>query len=811
MRRMLILALLGGFLGGCATPRDRARPPAGNYPHAPRIWSTEDYEDLPTVARATPRETDKANFGPPPPGYIRITGEPVPKWQPADMLRAAPPARDAWTLLGPKPIREEFWSGRDDASGRVVSVAPHPTDPNVVYIASASGGVWKTIDAGVTWTPLTDELSTLNHGAVAVDPHNPNVIYAGTGEWTVQSRGDGIFRSVDAGQTWERLGTAADVGTTCSGLYVDIADPQRIHVTGSRGYCRSTDGGATWNVTLSGTASDLLLHPTDPQIVYVARYGDGIYRSLDGGDTFARLSHGLPNSGFRRIIMAISPSDPDVLYAAMITQQGSLYDLYRTADGGDTWDDRPNTPDFPSPQGWYDCFLVVHPDDPNTVYGGGVFPSYAVGGVVKTTNGGGSWQDITVSPISGQLHPDQHDAAFGVDGTMWVANDGGVWKSTDDGASWINCNNTLALTQNYNIALHPTDPNQILGGTQDNGTVGREVDSFDWPQVTSGDGGFSAYAHDTPNIKYTTYVYLTVYRVVDGVATNITGPWAEDERNFIAPIAMDPNDQKVLYAGSQILWRTTDAEADNVQWSIAGGHYVGGGAPLNAIAVAPSDSDVIYTGGSNGLVWVTLFGGWGWYNRTDGLPFGEVSDICIDPADPGRVFVSFFNTFGPRILYSEDYGENWTDVTGTLALGISARALAVDWRFQTPGMWVGAGSGVYHSYDFGQTWIKDGTDLPNVNIGDLLIDANRNDITAGTYGRGAWRRVLPQQTIVGDLNCDGHISAADIDPFVTALEGQAAFEVAFPQCTWFNGDCNDDGVVDVADITPFVQILVGQR
>ncbi len=745
-------------------------------------------------------QVHKMKFGPPPPGYVKIVGEAVPQWQPEDMTAGprGPRSPLSWYPLGPRPILDEGWSGDDDASGRVVSVAPHPIDPDIAYIASASGGVWKTTNGGALWTPLTDELSILNHGCVTVDPSNPQTVYAGTGEYTTWSAGDGLFRSTDGGTTWIRIATTAQVGSTCSRVVVDPTDSLVIHVTGEAGYHRSDDGGAAWTTYLAGTrCSDVALNPSDPSTVYVARHGDGIYKSTNGGDTFNKLAGGLPTSDVNRILLAVAPSEPSTIYTAIINGSGGLRGLYKTTNGGTNWTQKSNTPDFPYPQGWYDVFLGVDPTNEDIVYGGGVFPSYAVAGVVKSTNGGNNWTDITIAG-GVQLHPDQHAIAFGPDGTIWIGNDGGVWKSIDSGASWINTNATLTVTQNYNIAIHPTDPAQAMGGTQDNGTVGRESDTEEWPQVIGGDGGFLAYDANDPIRKYTTYVYLSIFRFDPGFS-DITGPWGGDPANFIAPLVMDPNDPHTLLGGTNRVWRTTNAHS-SADWTTISTTAVAGGGTLNAIAVAPSASDMIYTGSTTGKVYRKT-NALMWDDISSGLPGGQVSDIVIDPIDPETAYATFYNTSGARVL-RKDPAMAWADVTGDLPSGVAARALAVDWRFDPPHLHIGSGAGVYSSSDGGTTWAKDGLDLPNVNIGDLVIDTTQHTITVGTYGRGAWRAVLPSSTcaLLGDVNDDGHVNGADIAGYVRVKLGSPGVDDVVSCADYGTGNLTDDTVLFVADL-----------
>jgi hypothetical protein len=266
---------------------------------------------------------------------------------------------------------------------------------------------------------------------------------------------------------------------------------------------------------------------------------------------------------------------------------------------------------------------------------------------------------------------------------------------------------------------------------------------------------------------------------------------------------MDPVDSGWLYGGTNRVWRTVRADED-ATWTVISNTDVAGGGTLNAIAIAPSRRQTIYTGSSTGRVFVATHVP-NWSDRSAGLPEGEISDICIDTHDDARAYVAFYNTTGPRVLHTDNHGVAWTDVSGALPDGVAARALEVDWRFNPPRLYVGSGAGVYESVDAGATWSKDGTDLPNVNIGDLKIDRTRWTLTAGTYGRGAWRKQLPFPP--GDLNCDDAVDFGDINPFVLALSNPAAYDVAFPGCAYWNADINNDGAVNIYDINPFIALL----
>jgi photosystem II stability/assembly factor-like uncharacterized protein len=804
MRRIHALApsLIIAAAGGCARTgsvvqqNGAAAPVALEKSPPPRQVPTPTTIDYDYTLRKGRKNVIR--FGPPPPGYWRITGDAVPGWRPEHMQNPSPAdGPGVWAPLGPRPIANEYWSGNANASGRVVSVAVHPTNTATVYIGSASGGVWKTTDSGMNWAPITDELSTLNHGSIAIDPSNPDTIYAGTGEYTTSSGGDGLFRSLDAGATWSRIGTATQVGSNCSKVAVDPADSQRIYVTGTAGFVRSTDGGNSWSTRLSGSCSDMVVNPAQPQTIFVARHGDGVYRSLDGGNTITELTSGLPLTGARRIVLAIAQSNPQVVYAAYANSGGGLLGLYKTTNGGDTWVRLNNTPNFPDPQAWYDMCIAVDPANENIVYAGGVFPTYAEAGIIRTTDGGNSWSDITIAGGT-QVHPDIQTLTV-AGNTLWVGCDGGVWKTTSPGVSWTNCNATLTLTQNYQIALNPNNPAQIIGGTQDNGTVQR-MSSDTWPQIFTGDGGYAAYDPTLTTRRYVTYVYLSIYRLSSGPAANISGPWGSDAREFISPMVMDPGSPTTLVAGSNRVWRTANASGTPT-WTALSTTSVAAGASLTSVAVAPGAPNTIYAGGSNGRIGVTTTGTT-WLDRSGGLSSAEVSDFCIDPLNPGTCYVSFAAASGTRIARTDNHGQNWTNLTGTLPSGARAKALAVDWRFNPPMLYVGTGSGVYVSNNHGATWVKDGADLPNVNIGDLQIDRTHNTLSAGTYGRGLWRMILPTPPSPCYANCDGSTTAPilNVADFTCFLQRFAAGE-SYANCD----ESTQPPVLNVADFTCFLQ------
>ena len=760
---------------------------AGCQTSAPQTKDAEG-RTLVTISCESPRK--RAGYGPQPFEYWRIIGGTVPKAGFALESALDAPGPMLWTFVGPRPVTSEYWSGNANAGGRVASIACHPTNAALAYIGTASGGVWKTVDSGANWTPLTDAMPNLNTGAVRIDRNFPETIYAGTGEYVSGSLGDGLYRSLDGGLTWSTLVSSSILGSRCSGLEVisgtSATSPATIHWTGSSGYRRSTTGGNSWSISgLNADCSDLAVNRTDPQIVYVARRSTGIYKSTNGGTSFTLLSGGLPTTGFTRIVMSIAPSAPATLYAAFVSSSTSgLEGLYKTIDSGATWTRLTATPDFPNPQGSWDLSIGIDPTNANHLYCGGVSPVYQIAGVIESTNGGTSWTEI--SATGGQIHPDQQCIAFGANNVPWFGCDGGIWRRAS--GQWINCNATLAAIQNYTIAQHPSDPNRMMAGTQDNGSNGTATGSVAWGQLQAGDGGFGSYKASNYTTLFTTYVYLSIYRMVNTTQTNISGPWSGDSREWISPLVADANAPDTLLAGTNRVWRNT-ASQTTATWTAISDTIIADGGTITAIATVKGISNTIWVGNSRGGVWRTTDTGLVW-TRVRTADNVRITTISTRPNSSSEAFISRDSSTGTRVMRTTN-AATWTNMTGTLPANIIGKTLAVDWGRSVPTMYLGSGAGIYASFTLGASWVKNGTDLPNVNIGQLEIDSLRRTIIVGTYGRGAWKSPMPRPT---DIDADGQIAGSDL---TTLLAGWGSC----PASGYCPADIDMNGVIDGADLT----------
>lgn len=728
-----------------------------------------------------------------------------------------------WTPIGPQPTASMFFG---NTSGRVTALAVDPTNPNIAYLGGAFGGVWKTINAGLNWTPLTDAQASTAMGAIVIDPTSCGpagpckTIYAGTGEenFALDSYyGAGVLKSTDGGNTWTQLGAGvffntggASISARSGGARIAalaISPNGQILLAAvqgagqgagsvASGIYRSADGGNSWSPVLTGApGTEVLFHPKGNTIAYAAlgsilgNSANGVYKSIDGGLTWAAVNGAgaLPSgTDAGRIEIAIAPSSPATLYASIqdprMATFGSLLGFFQTTNGGATWTNLSNTPDYCAPQCWYDNVVRVHPLQASTVFAGGSARG-TVGWVLRSNDAGATWQNISQGG-GVVLHVDQHAMAFSANGSrLYVGNDGGAYRTDDSAASsisWVNLNNALNITQFYpGVSIHPSSEQAGFGGTQDNGTQ-IYSGNLAWSDTNAcGDGGWTAIDPATPSTVYAACQDIDVEKSAQNGGLNtflpaVNGLDFTDMGAFIPPFVIDPSLPQRLYFGTFRLWQTTDGATT---WTAISGDVTGGGgATLSTIAVAPSDSKTVYTGSNSGHVQVSTNVAAGSAAFTDaslGLPGRVVTQIAVDPLDARTAYVTFsgFNfgtdTLG-HVFKTTNGGILWTTINGNLP-NIPVNDIVIDpddASRQT--LYVATDVGVFQTTNGGGTWSALGTGLPRVAVLSLKLREASRTLRAATHGRGVWDLLLP------NLAGTPAFVLSSIQPF-TAQAGASGF------------------------------------
>jgi photosystem II stability/assembly factor-like uncharacterized protein len=688
-----------------------------------------------------------------------------------------------WTALGPAPV---VASG-NLSTGRIAAVAAHPTDANTIYVATAGGGVWKTVDGGVNWRPLTDMQATLFMGAIALAPSNPDIIYAGTGEANYGPSklalvrenvysGRGILKSTDAGATWALLGSGLFYRRTISRIVIDPHDANTVYVAvgalavnglpGDTGIWKSTDGGATWNQMIHGIASfsdndavsDLAMDPSNSQHLFAAvgtpggSGANGIYQTFDSGATWSVVGNfptGAMDPALGRISLAIAPSSPQTMFAvaARAGSNATLLRMVKSTDAGVTWTTVTTLPSYyMGPYGDYNNSLAIDPSNPNTVYAGG--EQY----IERSLDGGLTWSNIEMG--SNAPHDDHHAIAFDAAGRYLDGGDGGIWRLDNASpARWHDLNGTLNTIQFMGIALDPTNADIAYGGSQDNFTE-KFTDNYAWNALLGGDGGFTRVDFASPSTVYMTYQYSvgSIFLVRsdqagNNSATKTTGINTSDPGNFYVPYLIDPANSNRLLLGTNRVYETLN-RAD--RWTPISKPFVGGWTVdnvIDSVAAAASDSDTIYAA-AGGHVFVTHDHGASWMESNPTVPRPDLrfTDIYVDSYNASLAYVVAANysdvTGGGHVWVTTDGGGTWTDISGNLP-DEPVWSIAV-LRGQDI-LYVGAEDGVYISSDGGMAWDRAGQGLPHVQVRQLELNMGLGILAAATHGRGLWELEIQAQ------------------------------------------------------------------
>ncbi|MFZ1729399.1 MAG: T9SS type A sorting domain-containing protein [Bacteroidota bacterium] len=643
-------------------------------------------------------------------------------YRPKVLDKSGAVAEAAWVNLGPR-----------NRGGRVTGIAIHPTNPDIIYLTAANGGIWKSVDGGTTVLPIADDLPTLAMGAIAIDPSNTDNIWAGSGEanvWTYSYPGLGVFKSTDAGATWST--TTWFNSTRTSAMRVHPTDGNTVFAATLKGLVRTKDAGHSWETVLAGEVYDLMMHPDDPATWFAGVRAKGIYKSTDTGDTWEYLSQswvddlGLSLTEIRRLAIDCCKAHPEVMYAALVKSSGSnFYVMLKSTDGGVKWDSTSAPPyNVFNGQGFYNCDLAVDPVNPDRVLLGGIL-------IYQTLDGGQTWSYRSPS------HADQHALEFAPsDPTIfYTGHDGGFNRSTDGGSTYDGKTHIMPITQYYDIDVSYTDPHIILGGTQDNGSHLRSLPSEDWLKVTGSDGAVCNIDYENPGILYTEMQNgKNHWRSMDSGRT-----WSsikigiQEDGAWITPVVMHPRDPATLFTASTTHLYKTSNRGD--EWLKVSERVVANRS-IQKIAISPADPSHMAEGySSDGGVALSTDEG---VTCTPGPKIftAAITDMEYHATDPNRLYVTFSGYSGKNIVMTTDGGSSWEILNGDLPVA-PINTLALDPSNDSV-IWIGTDLKVFVTSNMGRNWEVLGDGLPIVSVMDLSYHAPSGRLFAATHGRGIY-------------------------------------------------------------------------
>jgi photosystem II stability/assembly factor-like uncharacterized protein len=714
----------------------------------------------------------------------------------------------SWQLIGPATMNG-YWGPN---SGRVSAVAVDPANNQIVYAGAAQGGIWKTTNGGAAWTPLTDTQASLATGSIAIDPQNHLTIYVGTGEENNSGDsyyGEGILKSTDGGNTWTNIpgqfAGGGGGGARIGGLAVQPNNSSVVLAAvgccapGPSGVYRSADAGQTWTQVLNvnySQAYNVIFDPNTPTTAYASINGDSVYKSTDGGNTWTAANGSgataLPLSGSGRVALAMDPNATTTLWAAIASNtHNDLAGLFKTTDGGNTWTNLPNTPDFCEGQCWYDLALAVQPGNSNVIFAGGAQNSS--GSVVQSLDGGNTWT------IYANIHPDAHAFVFTPDGSiLYVGNDGGMWSTTQitsTAINWTNLNTGLATEQFYpGLSIDSNNANIGFGGTQDNGTESY-IGTTTWNVVNCGDGGVTLIDNTTnPDTVYANCIGATFTKSTNGglsFQSAQNGINTSDKVSWTPPAAIDPANPQRLYFGTQYVYQTTNGAGT---WKEISPDLTNG-ATLTAIAVSPVNPNTVWAGSGDSQVSITqnaLAGtsaSWSNVTGTDMLPNRYITAIAADPQQAGTAYVAFsgFSGYGDNlghVFTTTNAGASWTDISGNLP-NIPADDIVVD-PLQANTLYVATDFGVFYTTNGGTAWGTLVNGLPRAAVLSLKLHPSRN-LFAATHGRSMWETNVSSVTAIPSIvGLSPPSATAGASTFTLTVNGGAFTPAAIVQ--WNGAD-----------------------
>ncbi len=639
-----------------------------------------------------------------------------------------------WSFIGPGVV-----PGNGGGAGRINCMEFDPNNSTTLWVGTACGGLWKSTNGGNSWTTNTDQLPVLSISDIAIDPTNPQVMYLGTGDkygiypqyevWGHYSAG--VLKSTDGGATWNATGMTYNLANNflLQRLILDSNNPSILFAATFQGIFKTTDGGATWNNVKPGYFYDIEFNPSNHSILY-AGDNTGLMRSIDGGVTW---SYVVSVTSTGRTSIAVSAANSSAVY---VWSEGG--NLYYSSNSGVSFTTKTDPTSICSPYGYYDMVIEVSPVNANIVTAGGL-------DIALSTDGGSTWAQVSdwgAWPNPNYSHADNHAHKFlpGSSTTFFSCNDGGIFKTTNQGTSWTDLSNGINIKQYYRFSNSYLTPSLIYAGAQDNGTD-RITGLNSANQVMGADGEDCLIDYTNDNMVIASSQGGWFSRSTDGAVT-FSGLSASG-CDWTSPIRMDMNNNNNIYVGGTDVFKSTD---NGVTFNdISNGTL--DGSCIYALEIAPSNGNYIYAA-TFGNIYRTTTGNGPWALLTGSLPvnLAAISDITISDSNPDQVWVTFSGfSAGNKVFYSSDGGATWNNVSGTLP---NMPVNCIEYQNNSNDLlYIGTDLGVYYMDATMNDWLPYNTNLPNVIVDELAVYYPMNVLRAATYGRGIWESPLQVSTL----------------------------------------------------------------
>jgi photosystem II stability/assembly factor-like uncharacterized protein len=667
------------------------------------------------------------------------------------------------------PETEPWWvsDGPNNINGRIKSLAIHPTDGNILYAGGADGGVWKTTDGGISWASQMETELSMAIGALCIAPSNTNVVYAATGEdapgWAPTYPGIGVYKTTDGGIDWDLL--APIDSERCSRVLVSPSNPDTVYVAGDKGIHKSINGGASWTNVRTDHISDAVMDPLNPDIIYAGVWNNGVYKTSDGGITWTLLSNGLPTlTATEWIKLAIGPpifiAPTQYLVAKMGLDSGQMF---KSTDAGKSWTSIPGTHQPASYNEWTNM-VAVDPNNIDVIFAGGV-------GLERSSNGGTSFTGI------GGTHSDHHMLVFSpTDSNIcYMATDGGVFKSKDNGVTWTLMSTGLTSTQLYTIGVAQAPPFVIGGSTQDQGII-KSDGLTDWIDTGAGnEGGFFIVDLNNGNNIYATPWDTNLTRSTNGgtnwtiILTGLSTP--PIPAPAVTHLAVQPGDSNTLLCtAANNVFKSTD-QGDNWMSALT---TVGN---TTYVAFSPENPTHCYAATDNGHVYRSTDSGnsgtWNEpYSPADKPPVGRITCIAISDT---TLYVSYAQFSSPvkHVYRSVDNGEHWNNASGVLSSDslpdVPVSALVIDQQNQEV-VYASTEIGIFRTRNGGDSWESFSNGMPRIVTSGLTLRKSTNTLYASTMGRGVYRRKLSVLWWTPNVKIPSQLSKSS--PALAAFQGK---------------------------------------